>query len=187
MLGFCNAPLPRIDFISRTLRAALEIRHRVLSEQGTYSPLWGSPLQVRVGIATGDVNVGFFGSQKYFRTYTAIGPAVNLASRLCSSADPNQILLSEEAANQVQDEFELKHIGSLKLKGFESLGVKAFELIDSKISVLKGATLGPSDCPNCGDLLQVETNHQGQFVFVCRSCFSLIDMTTPGTNVTREA
>jgi adenylate cyclase len=48
--------------------------------------------------------------------YTAIGDTVNLASRIQSAAEPNQILMSEEMARHLPEQAQTRK-GSYQLKG----------------------------------------------------------------------
>ena len=73
-----------------------------------------------VGVASGYVTVGVIGAASRLE-YTAVGPAVNMASRLCSEAahgevlvDPHTVELLEESAHRA----ELNTGESLLLKGF---------------------------------------------------------------------
>ena len=70
---------------------ALAMRERLLTmvnELDPYRP------HVRIGIHSGDCLVGSFGSDKR-KDYTALGNSVNLASRIESVADSDEILVSE--------------------------------------------------------------------------------------------
>ena len=58
-------------------------------------------LSVGIGIATGEVIIGSIGSDDRL-DYTAVGPAVNLASRLCAAAEAQEILLSEQTFELVR-------------------------------------------------------------------------------------
>lgn len=171
LLGFCNAPLPRQDFVSRVVKAALEVRAQIKSEDDFFERYWQAPLQIRIGIAKGYVNVGFYGSQKYFRSYTAIGPVVNLASRLCSSAEPNQIVVDADVYDIVKNDFNLKSLGKKALKGFENDVIFAYE-VNSFNTEMDQSLLGISDCKTCGGILSLETDSRGHLNFICKSCES---------------
>lgn len=75
------------------------------------------PFEVRMGIHTGYCTVGNFGSKERLE-YTIIGSSVNLASRIESSANPNEILISEETQLLVDDTFECIKSQEITPKGF---------------------------------------------------------------------
>ena len=70
--------------------------------------------QPRMGPAT----VGRIGEEGHLH-YTAIGNVVNLASRLCSSAEDSQILLDRIAADAVRSQVPLAELEPRSLKGFD--------------------------------------------------------------------
>jgi len=75
------------------------------------------PFNVRMGINTGYVTVGNFGSENKIE-YTAIGSNMNLAARLEANAEPNEILISHETYLLIKDRIEAKYVRDIKAKGF---------------------------------------------------------------------
>ncbi|MGV1014553.1 MAG: adenylate/guanylate cyclase domain-containing protein [Methyloceanibacter sp.] len=72
---------------------------------------------LRVGINTGYVTVGNFGSDDRM-DYTIIGSAVNLTARLQSFAEINGILLGHETYSLVKDDVATEEREPIKVKGF---------------------------------------------------------------------
>jgi class 3 adenylate cyclase/HAMP domain-containing protein len=120
----------RQDAVS-SVKMALAMKNR-LEELGE---LWLSkgitkPFSSRMGIHTGYCTVGNFGSEERM-DYTVIGSSVNLASRIESSAKPNQILISEETYLLVKDEINCSFAGEVAMKGLTN-SVKVYEVKDDK-------------------------------------------------------
>jgi adenylate cyclase len=115
-MAIFGAPLPQEDHPERAIRSAIHIRES-LAEAIVSLP---SELrfQVRYGINTGQVIVGNFGSDERM-DYTVLGHAVNLASRICQTAGPDNILIGPDTYKQIRDLgiFEVHKIGSRSLKG----------------------------------------------------------------------
>jgi PAS domain S-box-containing protein len=77
-----------------------------------------SPIEIRIGIATGYCTVGNFGSESRM-DYTVLGKTVNLAARLEAAAPSQGILVSSETALLVDDEFVSHPAEPIMVKGFE--------------------------------------------------------------------
>lgn len=77
----------------------------------------GAPLQVRVGIATGIVVVGDLLGSGGSQEHGIVGDTPNLAARLQGVARPGSVVMADGTRRLIGDLFELKDLGSLKLKG----------------------------------------------------------------------
>jgi class 3 adenylate cyclase len=125
LMAFFNDPLPCPDHPARAVRAAVSMQEHV----GGLMEGWrerGFELGFGVGIASGDATLGHIGSQEQFH-YTAIGPVVNLASRLCDEAETVQILLDQAAASALEGVARAVLIAERPLKGFRE-PIRIFQL-----------------------------------------------------------
>ncbi len=93
------------------MRTALKDLQKEWSLRGV-----ANPLRVRMGIATGYCTVGNFGSARRM-DYTVVGEQVNLASRLETNAEPDQILISQETFSLVQSEVRCIRKEPIRVKG----------------------------------------------------------------------
>ena len=73
-------------------------------------------LSFGIGLSYGYATLGVVGSEKH-QNYTAIGPAINIASRLCDAASDGQVLVTQRVCTEVGDAFKFEPVGQLDLKG----------------------------------------------------------------------
>jgi class 3 adenylate cyclase len=89
-----------------------------------------APIRVRTAVNSGRALTGDIGSPKR-REFTTLGDVVNTASRLESSvAEPDQIVISETTRARLGSGFQVRSLGSVKIRGRQS-EVEAFEVLDA--------------------------------------------------------
>ena len=118
------------------LEMALDMRNRLKALHREWDS-WGvgRPLKVRMGINTGFCTVGNFGSEERM-DYTIVGSQVNLASRLESAAEPDQILISHDTYALVKDVVACIKKDEVKVKGI-AYPVQSYQVIDLKKNLKK--------------------------------------------------
>ena len=120
VLILVGAPVPFADHAQRALEMAKTIRADAMALVQRWSDA-DLRLGVGVGVASGFVTVGVIGAASRLE-YTAVGPAVNLASRMCSEAEHGEVLI-DQRTNELLDalarERDLRPGEALRLKGYE--------------------------------------------------------------------
>jgi class 3 adenylate cyclase/tetratricopeptide (TPR) repeat protein len=133
ILAFFGAPIGHEDDPQRAVLAGLDIVNGIRSFHDQMERERGLDLNVRVGINTGLVVVGEVGSDLRVE-YTAMGDAVNLASRMEQAAEPGTILISGNTYKSVSNLFEFNPLGDIAIKG-KAEPVPAYQVL----SVRQGA------------------------------------------------
>jgi adenylate cyclase len=117
ILIYFGAPNGHIDDPNRAAEAAMTIREIMT----TMPALWAGGEEVRVycqiGLAIGTAFAAEIGEPRGRREFNVLGDAVNTAARLMSRAEPNQILLTEELHQAIEQRFECLPYGTIALKG----------------------------------------------------------------------
>jgi len=122
IIAFWNAPLEVEHHPERAVRTALRCQERLaeLRERWKAPPPEGVgvPILTRIGLNTGEVSVGNFGSESRF-DYTALGDHMNLASRLEGSNKVfgTYVLVSEFTMRRLPDEIVGRELGRIAVVG----------------------------------------------------------------------
>jgi class 3 adenylate cyclase len=131
MLAFFGAPVAHEDDPDRAIRAALDMVSEVAEFARQLKAAHGIEFQIRAGINTGPVIVGNVGSDLRYE-YTALGDAVNVASRVQTSAAPGTVVVAMNTQRFVTDAFDFEDLGQVELKGktepvqlYRVMGLKA--------------------------------------------------------------
>jgi class 3 adenylate cyclase len=104
----------------------------------------GSPLNVRVGIATGLVVVGDLIGTGAAQEQAVVGETPNLAARLQALAEPGAVVISASTRQLTSGLFEYRDLGTVGLKGFAE-SVPAWQVLgagtaESRFEALRAAT-----------------------------------------------
>ncbi len=116
VMVFFNDPIPCDDAAERAVRMAIEIRDAVRGLAGQWIRD-GHDLALGTGIAQGFATLGRIGFEGRF-DYAAIGSVTNLAARLCSDAQPWQVLVTDRVLAAVENVAVSEFVGDLQPKGF---------------------------------------------------------------------
>jgi adenylate cyclase len=116
VIALFGAPVAMRNAELKAVQCALDMM-RVLSEFNRTRTAEGqNEITIGIGINTGTVVTGAIGSSRALQ-YTAIGDAVNTASRLCSVAQAGQIILSEATYRKVQADVAAAPLPPVRVKG----------------------------------------------------------------------
>src|SRR3954454_9512563 len=116
IIALFGAPVAMPQAELKAVQCALDML-QVLSEFNRTRAAEGqNEIKIGIGINTGIVVTGAIGSSRALQ-YTAIGDAVNTASRLCNIAQPGQVILSEATYRKVQDAVAAVPLPPVRVKG----------------------------------------------------------------------
>jgi adenylate cyclase len=132
IVAFWNAPLRQEDHALRAVRAALDCQRRLSELRPEFEREFGVGVWTRIGLNTGVVGVGNFGSEERFN-YTMIGDAANLASRLegANKAFGTFIMISETTMTALRGQVPCRKLASLRVVGKDEV-VPVYEPLDPK-------------------------------------------------------
>jgi len=118
LMALFGAPTTTPEDASNALNAAVAMQRRLLGINAELREEGLSEVGVGIGLHTGEVIVGYIGSERRSE-YTAIGDAVNTASRLESNAKAGQILISDATAKGARSRYKLQPRDPISVKNRE--------------------------------------------------------------------
>jgi class 3 adenylate cyclase/tetratricopeptide (TPR) repeat protein len=116
IMALFGAPLANEDHAVRACYAALRMQAQASALGDEVQRALGLPLQIRVGLNSGEVVVRSIGRDLSF-TYTAVGQTVHLASRMEQMAKPASILASEHTLALARGRVSVRPLGPVAVRG----------------------------------------------------------------------
>jgi class 3 adenylate cyclase len=123
-----GAPIAHEDHAQRALYAALRMQENIKQYADRLRLEHGVPLQIRVGLNTGEVVVRSIRTDDLHTDYVPIGHATSLAARLQSLANPGSIVVSEPTFRLTEGYFAFHALGAAQIKGV-SEPVPVYEVV----------------------------------------------------------
>jgi len=137
LLIYFGFPHAHEDDARRAAISALEMIDAIKALNRAFTLPENYSLAVRIGINTGLVVTSELGSGVK-KEHLALGKTPNVAARLQSLADSDQILISDATYELIKDDFNFKSLGKLEIKGLANAitSYQVIESIDNKNNII---------------------------------------------------
>jgi class 3 adenylate cyclase len=126
IMALFGAPLAHEDHAVRACYAALRMQETIKQYAEEVRRATGLPVQIRVGLNSGEVVVRSIGSDLHM-DYTAVGQTTHLAARMEQMAVPGSILLTAATLQLAEGYVQVRSLGPLPVKGLGE-PVEVFEV-----------------------------------------------------------
>jgi class 3 adenylate cyclase/tetratricopeptide (TPR) repeat protein len=126
IMALFGAPLALEDHAVRACFAALRMQDRVSRYGDEMQRKQGTPIQVRVGLNSGEVVVRAIGSDLNM-DYTAVGQTTHLAARMEQMAKPGTALITSDTLRLAEGYVQVRALGPVPVKGLVD-AIEVFEL-----------------------------------------------------------
>ncbi len=127
IMALFGAPLAHEDHAVRACYAALRMQETIRRYAEEVHLTEGIPIQIRVGLNSGEVVVRSIGSDLHM-DYSAIGQTTHLAARMEQMALPGSILISLQTLNLAEGYVEIKPMGPRPVKGMDA-PIEVYEVV----------------------------------------------------------
>lgn len=130
IMAFWNAPLDVAQQQEQAVKSAMEMLKHLITLNAELSKEGLLPINIGIGLNTGDVVVGNMGSNQRF-DYSCLGDAVNLAARLEGQSKEYgvKIVLGHNTAKGLSDYWIPIELDNIAVKG-KTEGVKIYTVIN---------------------------------------------------------
>jgi class 3 adenylate cyclase/predicted ATPase len=126
IMALFGAPLAHEDHAVRACYAALKMQEAVKRYAEGIQRAEGIPIEIRVGLNSGEVVVRSIGSDLKM-DYTAVGQTTHLAARMEQMATPGTILMTPDTLRLAEGYVQMKVLGPVMVKGLTG-PIEVFEI-----------------------------------------------------------
>ena len=119
IMALFGAPLAHEDHAVRACYAALRMQRRVNLHADDVQRAGGTPVQIRVGLNSGEVVVRAIGNDLHM-DYTAVGQTTHLAARMEQMAKPGSALVTGDTLRLAEGYVEVEPLGAVPVKGLQT-------------------------------------------------------------------
>ena len=112
-----GAPVAHEDHPQRALYAAVRMQDELRRYGGKLQQQGRAPIEIRVGVNSGEVVVRSIRTGPAQAEYTPIGHTTNLAARLQAVARTGSIVVSENTRKLTEGYFQFRSLGGVRVKG----------------------------------------------------------------------
>jgi adenylate cyclase len=118
VMAFWGAPLDDKDHAYHSVVAAFEMLKKTETLKMQFIVEGKPPVDVGIGISSGDMNVGNMGS-KYRRSYTVLGDTVNLGARLegLTKFYGVKLIVAKRTTELIGERMTFRHLDRVRVKG----------------------------------------------------------------------
>jgi class 3 adenylate cyclase len=119
IMALFGAHIAHEDHAVRACYAALRMQETVTRYGDELQRTHGVPVQIRVGLNSGDVVVRAIGSDLHM-DYTAVGQTTHLAARMEQTAMPGSILITADVLRLAEGYIQVAPLESMPIKGLQA-------------------------------------------------------------------
>ncbi|HKW91640.1 MAG TPA: adenylate/guanylate cyclase domain-containing protein [Methylomirabilota bacterium] len=145
IMALFGAPLAHEDHAVRACHAALRMQRRINLYAEEIQRRGDTPVQIRVGLNSGEVVVRSIGSDLHM-DYTAVGQTTHLAARVEQIARPGSSLITGHTLRLAEGFIQVRSLGEVTVKGLD-IPTQVHELVGSiptrsrfQVSAARGLT-----------------------------------------------
>ncbi|MDX1901649.1 MAG: adenylate/guanylate cyclase domain-containing protein [Gammaproteobacteria bacterium] len=135
IMAFWGAPLSDAEHTKHGIEAAIEMQQKIKELHPIFAEKKWPEIHIGIGLNSGFMRVGDMGS-RFRRSYTVLGDAVNLASRVenLTKFYGANLIVTENTRNNHENDFIFRKLDCVRVKGKKN-SISIYEVLGKKNSL----------------------------------------------------